>query len=429
MEHQVRMNRRLVDVFLDESRFRTVVGGRRIGKTEVMLAESARGVNKAGSTTWYIAPTLKMARAIFWPRIKQVLPPCTIAKINEADHLITMKNGAKFRIHGSENPNALRGEAVDLILLDEADFIQDARDLFARVLYPTLMTTGGRVMTVGSPNGFGLLYDFWIRGGGDTGVREKNWRSWLYKTEMFLEPDGHLLREEYELAKQNMDERSFRQEWEATFLQATGRVTYGWTRENSEQVEYDSREDVYVSLDFNVTPAAAIMTHINRESETIYQFGEIHMTDAWTELLAQEICKRLDGHEAHIYIFGDPAGHKRNTASKQTDWQIVEQTFRAKFKPGQIHMRSQKEQIPERAKINALNARICAADGKRRYFANPLRNKQTILDMEQCRALPDGTIDKTDKARTHWLDAAGYLAHGLYPILGKSQFRNVHFSV
>lgn len=428
MSHQVFMNDLMYGVYKDESRFRTVVGGRRIGKTEVLLAEAARGLTKPKSTTWLIEPTLKMARAVFWPRIKQVLPQSTIAKINESDHLITMRNNAQFRIHGAENPNALRGEAVDLMLLDEGDYIPDARDLFARVLYPTLMTTKGKVVTVGSPNGFGLLYDFWIRGGGESGIFEPGWKSWLFKTKDFLKPAGHLDPEEYELARQNMDERSFKQEWEATFLQATGRVTYGWTRNNCQAIEYDPKEDVYVSLDFNVTPAAAVLTHVNKATETIYQFGEIFMADAWTELLVQEISKRLSGHQAHIYVYGDPAGHKRHTTSKQTDWQIVENTFRAAF-GSRVHMRSQKEQIPERAKINALNARICNAAGERRYFANPTRCKQTVLDMEQCRALPDGSVDKADKERTHWLDCAGYLAHGLYPILGRSAFRNVTFNV
>lgn len=61
----------------------------------------------------------------------------------------------------SSDPNAARGRAVSLLILDEAAFIEDA-DLLWTSAYPTLSKSGGSAIVLSSPNGVGgFFYNLW----------------------------------------------------------------------------------------------------------------------------------------------------------------------------------------------------------------------------------------------------------------------------
>lgn len=418
----IQLNWRLVDVYRSSVRNKVIVGGRRIGKTEYLLAEIVKALQKPASVSWYVAPTYRQAKRIAWERLKSAIPKEYFLKPpNETDLQIWTTNGATLELKGADNPDSLRGVAVDDFFLDELDFWNDPESTYGAVLRPMLLTTKGRMVAAGSPNGFKLLKDFYDRGQNG----QPGWQSWLFKTKDFVAPAGHIEAEEFELARQDMDERTFRQEWDAEFLMASGRVAYNWSNENVKPVTYDPNQDVYVSLDFNVTPAAAILAHVEN-NQIVHQFDEINMSDAWTQLVVDRIVQKLAAHNANIRFYGDPAGTHRSTQSHKTDWQLVEDTIRSKF-GNKSSFHYSRNQIPERDKINALNGRICNSLGERRYFADR-RCKQTIKDLEQCKALPAGQIDKSDSARTHWLDAAGYLCVTKWPIRSRDyREANVNF--
>jgi hypothetical protein len=411
-------------VYQSPTRNRIVVGGRRIGKTEFLLAECIKALRPPQQSVWYICPTYKMAKAIFWERIKQVIPRGHMARApHETDLKIWLKNGSTLELKGADNPDSLRGVGVNQFLLDELDFWDKPETAYGAVLRPMLVTTRGGMVAVGSPNGFRLLKDFYDRG--QNGV--PNWESWLFKTRDFVAPLGHIDPAEFEEAKRDMDERTYLQEWEANFLLATGRVAYNWSPANcNKEITYNPKEDVYVSLDFNVQPAAGILAHIDN-NEIVQQFDEIHLSDAWTQLVIDKVADKLKNHEAKIRVYGDPAGTRRHSSSKETDWQIAEKTLRMKF-GNRVSFLYSRGTIAEREKINCLNARICNAMGERRYFANPITCRETIKDFEQVKARPDGTIDKSDTARTHWFDAAGYLCVGKWP-MGSRMVSSAHINI
>ena len=81
-------------------------------------------------------------------------------------------------------------------------------------------------------------------------------------------------------------------------------------------------------------------------------------------------------------------------------------------------MRVGKSNPPEKARINAMNARIKSMDGTVRFRVDPKNCPYTVRDFEGVRVL-DGTageLDKTDTKLTHLSDGIGYYIAEKYPI-------------
>src|SRR4051812_37013931 len=98
------------DIFASSTRFRVVVAGRRWGKTQLARAELVVRALKAPGRYWYVAPTLKDAKDIFWADLKEAIDPSWMAgSPNESELKVVLRTGAEIRLFGAEDPNSLRG--------------------------------------------------------------------------------------------------------------------------------------------------------------------------------------------------------------------------------------------------------------------------------------------------------------------------------
>lgn len=110
---------------LDATRFVVLVAHRRFGKTVLAvnhLIKSAVACAKAGGHFGYVAPFRNQAKSVAWDYLKRYARPLPGLKINESELSISMPSaggGAKIRIFGADNPDALRGLYFDGIVLDE----------------------------------------------------------------------------------------------------------------------------------------------------------------------------------------------------------------------------------------------------------------------------------------------------------------------
>lgn len=77
-------------------------------------------------------------------------------------HSVIFDNGCKILARAT-SPNALRGETVNLLILDEFAFVDPhVADPFFTSNYPTLSSTDGQCIIISTPNGTGnLFFDIW----------------------------------------------------------------------------------------------------------------------------------------------------------------------------------------------------------------------------------------------------------------------------
>lgn len=390
----------------DPARFRVVIAGRRFGKTHLSIRELCYHAREPNRDVWYVTASYRQAKQIVWKKLKYKLMDLRwTEKVNESELTIELKNGSTISLKGADNADSLRGVGLDFIVLDEfADIDPEA---WFEVLRPTLADKLGKALFIGTPKGIGnWAHDLYMNPVEQPGV----WSSFQYTTI----DGGQVKLEEIESAKKDLDERTFRQEFLATFETYAGRIYYAFDRKQNVRPIHigdptgpfkDIKQQIiHIGIDFNIDPCSAVVCV--KSGETLYVIDEIRIFSSNTQELCEEIKNRYPG--CKIVTYPDPAGRQRKTsAGGATDITILQNAgfvVKAPYKHTAV-----------RDRINAVNARLCGSDGIRRLIIDP-KVKYTIEGLER-HAYKEGTSqpDK-DSGYDHQMDALGYCVDFLFPV-------------
>lgn len=383
------------EILLNHSRFKTVVAGRRFGKTflsvNMILKEAVTGVNK---NCWYVAPTYGSAKEIAWDMLIHTIPPEYVSKTNESSLTLRLINGSVISLKGAEKPNNLRGRALDFCVLDE--FADMRPEAWYEVIRPSLSDRQGHAVFIGTPKGRNHFYDLWAKGIDGA----NNWSSFQYTTIQ----GENVPAEEIEAARADLDERTFKQEYEAQFVTYQGLIYYGFSREDSVLDIGDDNGTLNVGMDFNLDPMSAVICL--RKGGKLYAIDEIVMYGSNTDEMVAEIKNRYPNR--NIIIYPDPASRQRKTsAGGRTDLSILQNAgFSVKAKNSHALVRD---------RINAVNSRLLSVDGKRHLYISP-KCKQTIKSLERQTYKEGTSIPNKDDGFDHMNDALGYLIEYLFPV-------------
>jgi phage terminase large subunit len=380
----------------DATRFRVVVAGRRFGKTHLSIRELCKHAKEPGREVWYVAPTYKMAKQIVWRKLKNKLQDLNwVKKANETELTLQLRNGSVISLKGADNYDSLRGVGLDFIVLDEfADIDPEA---WYETLRPTLSDKQGRALFIGTPKGIGnWAYEIY-----QNSIDNANWQSYSFTTI----DGGRVPLEEIEAAKKDLDERTFRQEYLATFETFAGRIYYGFDRAvNVCSWDKPIPDVVYIGMDFNIDPMSAVIA--TREGDTLYVIDEIRLFSSNTQEAVAEIKSRYG--RSKIFVYPDPAGHQRkSSASGATDITILSNAG--------FVVKAPRNHTPVRDRINAVNSRLCSSSGIRQLYIDP-KCKYTIEGLERQTYKEGSTQPDKDGGYDHMNDALGYMVDYLFPV-------------
>src|SRR5579862_7969475 len=144
-------------VFACDQRFRVLVAGRRFGKTYLALVELCKAASVRGCLAWYVGPSITQSKRIAWKSLKDMTRPFWATKPNETDLRIELIWGSTICVRGADNYDALRGDGLDFLVLDE--FASMAPEAWTEVLRPALADRRGRALFIGTPQGFNHFHD------------------------------------------------------------------------------------------------------------------------------------------------------------------------------------------------------------------------------------------------------------------------------
>ena len=404
-------------VFGCGQRFRVVVAGRRFGKTYLALVELVQAAWGPGRLAWYVAPTYKQAKRIAWKPLKELTRPYWAARPNETDLRIELIGGGTICLRGADNYDSLRGDGLDFLVLDE--YASIAREAWTEVLRPALADRKGRALFIGTPRGFNHFHEL-----AESATAQPDWKAFQFTTA----EGGNVSREELESAAKLLDERSYRQEFEASFENlGVGRAYYGFDRVHSVlNLGFSHHSALCWSLDFNVNPLCSVLTQFT--NLRVHILEEMIQPDSNTLAACEEFLSRTEkwrtGLPLKVYVYGDATAEQRRTSASRTDWQIVKDFFGRHRDLFDVTFRVPSANPPVKDRINCVNALLRNHAGQHRLFVHP-SCKQLINDFEQVcwKADPYGNpladLDKSDPRRTHVSDAVGYLVAREFPMRAK----------
>ena len=382
-------------VILDKSRFRVLITGRRFGKTFLAINELAKFASQPNKKVWYVAPSYRQAKAICWNVLKEKMVYHKWAKsINHSDLTITLKNNSQITLRGSDNENSLRGVGLNFLVMDE--FADTSKETWYEVLRPTLSDTKGHALFCGSPRGFGnWSYELFKLGETNT-----DWQSFKYTT---LE-GWQVSDDEIEQAKQDLDMRTFQQEYEATFVNYSGMIYYNFDRDKNIVTNCNNSDFLHIGLDFNVDPMSAVVCNII--GEKIFVMDEIQIYSSNTNEMSDEIKIRYPGKK--IIVYPDPSARQRKTsAGGLTDIAIL--------KNAGFDVRSRSSAPLVRDRINAVNSKLKNVNGKNNLFI--LQSCKNVIKSLERQIYKEGThIPDKDSGYDHMNDALGYLIEYNFPL-------------
>ena len=379
-------------------RFRVAVCGRRFGKTHLALRELAKFASKPNQRVIYVAPSYKMAKNILWKKIKRKLVSLNwVKKINETELSLELVNGSEIQLKGAENYDSLRGTGNNFIVIDEAADI--APEAWYEVLRPTLSDTGGHCLFLGTPKGMNWMKDIY-----DNHLTKNNWMSFQFTTLQ----GGNVPEDEVRQAQQDLDARTFRQEYEATFENYSGIIAYAFGEHNILNAEEVlPTEQLIVGCDFNINPMSSCV--FRRTKDGLHCIDEIVIQGSNTNELVEELRNRYPKNP--ITIFPDSSGVQRRTsANGNTDIKILEN---AGFT---VRYHKQHSQVKDR--INSANSLFFKRDDGSTRFYIDAKCKHTIKSLRQYAYKPDTQIPEKGGSvdYSHMFDALTYPIEFLFPV-------------
>ncbi len=303
-------------VFVDPSRFRVLVAGRRFGKTVLAIFELINSAfHRQGTVNWYCSPTYRQSKMIAWKLLLKYLHPALIkGKPNEVDLIVELKNGSEICLKGVDNEDNLRGVGVHFMVLDE--FAQYKENVWQEVLRPMLTDTKGKALFIGTPAGKNSFYELYLKG-----LRgEDGYKSFHFKTS----DSPYIDKIEIDEAKTQLNETYFRQEYEASFEDFVGLI-YPEFHESHiiEPCELGELGEVtkYVGIDPAISGTNAVL------------WGAVDLYGNWTiydEYYEQnkrvnEVCEELSKRDIPSSYFIDPTSRARNVQKEGKLYSIYDE--------------------------------------------------------------------------------------------------------
>lgn len=393
----IKLTKSQSQIWRSNARFKVVCAGRRFGKSFFALTWLLAKAAESKGIYYYIAPSYVMAKSIAWRLLKEISDGIYSVK-NESELYLELPNGSVIQLKGAENRDALRGVSLSGAVLDEASFM--AEEVWTEVIRPATSDRLAPVLFITTPAGWNYLKDLYdyARSGQD-----ENWQAWTFTTA----DGGNVALSEIEAAKRELPERTFKQEYLASFETLSNRVYSNFDRAVNictDLATADSTQELYIGIDFNVCPVTAAIGV--KVVDQLHVIDEISIENSNTTELAQEIKRRYPNHKIRAYP--DPAGRARKTsAGGQTDFTILEQFGFITFAPN--------AHDPVADRINTVQAMLRNANGQSRLFIHP-RCKELIKGLDGMTYKKDTNLPDKSLGLDHITDALGYLVCFEFPI-------------
>ena len=252
-----------------DARFKVLAAGRRFGKTRLGVNECL-GIAANGGRAWWVSPSYKTSE-VGWRPLKRIVAKIPGVETRLVDKMVILPSGGSVSVRSADNPDSLRGEGLDYVVMDECAFMHP--ETWVEVIRPSLSDREGKALFISTPKGRNWFWSNYQHG------LENNseWASWQFPTAS----NPYINPAEIESARKDLPEMIFRQEYLAEFIDDEGsvfrRVQEAIRCEKLDEPEKDCQYiagvDVAASVDFTV------VTVIDVKSKNVIYIDRFNRVD------------------------------------------------------------------------------------------------------------------------------------------------------
>lgn len=411
-DHPVQLD--LVRAIPNGQRFPVVPAGRRSGKTERFKRFVAKqAMRNAGEKYFMAAPTYAQVKKIYWDDMKKLSLSAThVNRPSESDLIIFMPNGSEIHMIGLDKPERIEGIPWTGGGIDEIADIKagawEANILPAlNTVNPTRPDYRAWCWLLGVPDGLNHYYDMaeYARTANDP-----EWGLYHWKSAEILPADV------IASAKRQMSAKQFKQEFEASFETASGRIYEDYSEHNHTRETIASHEQLLLYCDFNYSPMSAGVGV--RRGNNIFCLDEIILESAVARNTAQEFVDKFKDHgNKRVLLYGDPAGRAGEKHGQQSNYTEIEGLLR---QSGWQVTRKVKPAAPAiKDRQNAVRAKICTASGHRSLFVHPTNAPYTHKGLATVQLKSGSSFLEVETDYQHITTAVGYMIDYEFPMSGQ----------
>lgn len=328
----------------DDARFKVVACGRRFGKSGLAALIALAAVFQPNRRIWIVGPEYthveKIFQELYYILVVQLKVvgkhvPNSAARKSKGDYYIETPWGSIIEGKSGSNPDSMAGEALDLVIYDEAGLEPTLGTIWRQMLRPTLGDKQGSAIFISTPRGkndFYKLFKF-----GQLGIRQKEgyetiknekedmrgWASWSMPT--YTNP--FIPRSEYDDAKKEALMAGtyllFKQEYDADFESVSDaafpefRATIKDPKDPNKNIPYHVQSYTFNSefgpwfaaCDFNIArPASTIYAQVDK-SGNVMIFDELFQSGCTAYMQAEFILEKMESLGiAYSGLIGDISG-------------------------------------------------------------------------------------------------------------------------
>lgn len=301
-----------LSVINDPARFKVLACGRRWGKTLIASLMALATLMQVNRRVWIVGPDYSLCEKVFRELyhilvvqlkiIRPGKPGGGRARNQRGDLYLETPWGSVLEGKSLENPDSLAGEALDLVIVDEAALNPSIEDIWMQMLSPTLMDKSGSAVFISTPRGKNGFYKLFLFG--QTGKAQRDGKAAItFNNEAGVSNDmtewssfkkssydNPLLSSDPEKSKQEIDSAyrraalsgkllKFKQEYMADFEAVSDTCFPGFAVDKTDAIPYAHVVDyiyhpdegpVYAACDHNFAkPASTIFAQVNKYGDIV----------------------------------------------------------------------------------------------------------------------------------------------------------------
>lgn len=342
-------------VIEDPARYKVLACGRRWGKTLLTSLVALAVLFQPRRRVWVVAPDYALGEKVFRELYNILVTQLKVIKIGKpgggkaryqkGDFYLELPWGSILEVKSMENADSLAGEALDLVIVDEAALNAQIYDIWVQMIKPTLLDKEGSAIFISTPRGRNSFYKMYLMG--QKGLKQRQGETDIIKDEMLgvddnmtewssfkqTSYDNPLLASTPEKSKEEIDKSyreainngkiiQFKQEYLADFEAVSDICFPGFVTETNELnkfpnvVEYKwhpGEGPIFAACDHNYAkPASTIFAQVNKFNDVII-FDESFTPKTTSYMQAQQILNKeleLNKLAQQIWISENLASHR-----------------------------------------------------------------------------------------------------------------------